>query len=111
MKGARTELRPHENADDRHKSDCRGNVMAGTIDRKYSFVNGLRNRKQIRDAATLWRSVNHYVELGGEDQHTDSRQHAVDDRRRHRAKPLTKFEESGGDLNGTGQDHRGSQGF
>ena len=51
------------------------------------------------------------MKLTGEDERTDARQHAVDDRRRDGAKPLPELQPRPEDLDQAGCDHDNAEGF
>jgi hypothetical protein len=90
------QLVPGEDHDNGGQTERRRQVVAAAIGRPQALVDRLWNRQQVDDARSLRLIVDHDMELGREDQHSDAGQHAVDHRRSHGAEELAGMEQRRG---------------
>ncbi len=95
--------RPGEDRCDRQRADFTGGQMR--VPCADGLHDGAGNTHEVLDTRTDRLAIQHHVELGGEDQDADAGEHAVNDGRRDRAKPLAELHHAGQHLDETGKEH------
>jgi hypothetical protein len=96
---------PKRQDQDREDADARGRVVVVILRRHDAAPDGVRERSDVLNAVFQRFVVEHDVELADDDQYADSRQHSVNNGRRHCPKPLAEPQDAGDELNESGEQH------